>query len=99
MFDFSTSCSLVVCDNYIIINVNVTPNLQLQLVYDLNTYDHAMCKHFHNPLTMTFVTSCKLWFSSTQLFVPLCSHYKSITFAIFCDYYSTINKLITKVHI
>jgi hypothetical protein len=60
MFDILTSWTLVVCDNYITINVNITPNLQSQLVYDLDTYDHAMCKHFHKLINMTLVTNCKL---------------------------------------
>ncbi len=58
MFDFLASCTLVACDNYIRTNVNVTSNQQLllQLMYGLDTYDHATCVHSHHPLNMKLST-------------------------------------------
>jgi len=53
-------------------------------VYGVNTYDHATYPHFHHQ------------FWHLQLIVNYDSHYKNIIFPFFCDYYSTINKLITK---
>jgi hypothetical protein len=58
----------------------------LQLVYDINTYNHLTFTHCHHPLNMTFATSC--W------------HYKNVIFPLFCDCCSNVNKLIIlKTHI
>ncbi len=59
MFDFLPSYILVACENYIRNNVNVIPNylqLLLQLMYGLDTCDHAACVHFHGPLNMKLST-------------------------------------------
>jgi hypothetical protein len=57
MFEFFTNCILVACANLITTNVNVTPNQQLHCDYYtiVDTYNHAMCTHFHHPLDMTFI--------------------------------------------
>ncbi len=66
---------------------NTQSTLSVQLVYNLNTYDHAMCMRFHQPLHMTLSTCL-------QLVVPLSCYYISTTFSLFCNYYSTILLLI-----
>jgi hypothetical protein len=58
MFDFFKNCIVVGFDNYFKIVVNVP--LKQQLAYDVHTYDHVMCPHFHNPLWDTFATNFRL---------------------------------------
>jgi hypothetical protein len=62
MFDFLTSCTLLTRDNNITTSVNIIPNHQLmsQLVYGLDTYDHAMYVHFHRPLNVKLSTCLQL---------------------------------------
>ncbi len=69
-------------------------------MYDVNTYDHAMCTRFHHPLNMTLITTYQLWFPLIPLVVGIYYHYKNIIFPLFCNFCSTINKLILKkIHI
>jgi hypothetical protein len=54
--------TLIACGNYITTSVNVTSNQSttLQLMYDINTYNHVMCMHFNCPLNLTLITNCQL---------------------------------------
>ncbi len=58
----------------------------LQLMYNINTYDHATCTNFHCQLNMTLTTNYQIWFPLIQLIVPLFCHYRNIIFPLFCDY-------------
>jgi hypothetical protein len=64
-----TSCTLVTCNNYITIRINLVTNQRLlcnKCMTLSNTYDHATCIHFHHPIYMTFqlvATSMQLYFN------------------------------------
>ncbi len=55
------SCTLVACNNYITIRINLVTNQQLlcnKCTTLNNTYSHATCIHFHCPIYMTFQLVC-----------------------------------------
>jgi hypothetical protein len=57
-----TSCTLVTCNNYIIIRINLITNQQLfcnKCMPLSNTYDHAIGIHFYYLIYMTF--QLKIW--------------------------------------
>jgi hypothetical protein len=60
-------------------------------MYNLDTYDHATCMHFHYPINITISTCLQLvvnYASHIQLVVPLSCHNKYYTFTLYCDYCS-----------
>jgi hypothetical protein len=67
-----TSCTLITYNNYITTKINSITNQWLLCNKSIafnNTYDHAMCIHFHRPIYMTFqldassmqVIKLKIW--------------------------------------
>jgi len=66
-------------------------------MYNLDTYDHATCMHFHYPINITISTCLQLvvnYASHIQLVVPLSCHNKYYTFTLYCDYCSIFLSLI-----
>jgi hypothetical protein len=58
MFDFFKNCIVSACGNYFKIIVNVS--LNQQLMYNVHTYNHVICLHFHHQLWDIFATSFQL---------------------------------------
>ncbi len=64
-----TSCTLVTCNNYITIKINLVINQRLlcdKCMTLSNIYDYATCIHFRHLIYMTFqlvATSMQLYFN------------------------------------
>jgi hypothetical protein len=66
----------------------------LQPMYNIHTYNHAMCIHFPCALDMTLGTSNQLWFPLIQLFVPLFCHYATIIKKLIFHYFVIVVQLL-----
>lgn len=48
------------------------PMIMLQLLYNVDTYNHGMFTHLHCQLNMTIAINCQLLFSLTQPIMLIC---------------------------